>query len=67
MKQTVVQFLEEKLIGHLDISERYKKELFEQAEELFEKQIEKAFQVGMFHTMNGLNPKDYYNETFKSE
>ena len=31
---TVVQWLEEKLIGHLDISERYKKELFEQAKKM---------------------------------
>ena len=67
MQQTVVQLLEEKLIDHLDISERYKKELFDQAKELFEKQIVKAFHVGMFHTINGLEPKQYYNETFKSE
>lgn len=36
---TVVQWLKEKLIGHLDISERYKKELFEQAEEMEKQRI----------------------------
>jgi hypothetical protein len=34
MKQTAVEWLEEALIGHLDISERYKKELFKRAKEM---------------------------------
>jgi|APGre2960657404_1045060.scaffolds.fasta_scaffold174703_2 hypothetical protein len=63
MKQTAVEWLFEQYVNKSIIT----LEDIEQAEELFEKQIEKAFQVGMFHTMNGLNPKDYYNETFKSE
>jgi hypothetical protein len=52
MQQTVVQFLEEKLIGHLDISERYKKELFEQA-----KKMEKDMVIDFakkFSDFNGL-------------
>ena len=26
-------------------------------------QIEKAFEEGMFHHLNGLTPKEYYQET----
>ena len=62
MQQTVVEWLKEKLIGHLDISERYKKELFEQADKIFENQIIDA-RDALFHG----TPEQYYNETFKSE
>jgi intergrase/recombinase len=39
MKQTVVDFLEEKLQGHLDISRRYWNELLVQAKQIQEKQL----------------------------
>ena len=55
MKQTVVQFLEEKLIGHLDISERYKKELFEQAEEM--EKVEKI--KAQIEILENLRPSVY--------
>lgn len=42
-------------------------EAFEQAKEMEKKQIETAFEEGMFHHTNGLCPDEYYNETFKSE
>jgi hypothetical protein len=70
---TVVQWLKEKLIGHLDISERYKKELFEQAKEMEKQQIIDAWENGYEHgaCVNEDEAKyhgiQYYNETFKSE
>ena len=42
MKQTAVEWLEEALICHLDISERYKKELFKRAKEMELEQKEKV-------------------------
>ncbi len=38
-EKTAVELLEEALIGHLDISERYKKELFKRAKEMEKQQI----------------------------
>jgi hypothetical protein len=70
MQQTVVQFLEEKLIGHLDISERYKKELFEQAKEMEKEQMFKALVKGsdVYQAYDiELEFNEYYNETFKTE
>jgi hypothetical protein len=77
MNQTVVQWLKEKLIGHLDISERYKKELFEQAKEM-EKEQSECICVNVIDRIldygeqgKEINSKqifeDVYNETFKSE
>jgi hypothetical protein len=65
-KLTVVQWLEEKLIGHLDISERYKKELFEQAKAMEKEQHQEtwnaAHQAGRFEG-KGIAEKDW--QTFE--
>lgn len=76
-KLTVVQWLEEKLIGHLDISERYKKELFEQAKEMEFQQRKKDFVNGykarakesnlIFDETSEMYAIKLFNETFKSE
>jgi len=75
-KLTVVQWLEEKLIGHLDISERYKKELFEQAKEMEFEQRKKDFVNGyksrakesnlIFDEISEKYAIYLFNETFKS-
>jgi hypothetical protein len=46
MENSVVKFLEEKLIGHLDISERHKEFLFEQARHLERQNTIVAFLSG---------------------
>ncbi len=76
-KLTVVQWLKEKLIGHLDISERYKKELFEQAKEMEFQQRKKDFVNGykarakesnlIFDETSEMYAIKLFNETFKSE
>jgi len=65
MKQTAVEWLEEALIGHLDISERYKKELFKRAKEMEKEQIINAFNYGQVDL--GMEADEYYNNYFKSE
>lgn len=46
MENSVTKFLEEKLIGHLDISESYKKTVFEIAQSLEQRNIIAAFLAG---------------------
>jgi hypothetical protein len=69
-EKTAVELLEEALIGHLDISERYKKELFKRAKEMEKEQIMDAYENGVKETNSRCEYQDgkqYYNETFKSE
>jgi hypothetical protein len=65
--ETVVEFLEEKLQGHLDISRRYWNELLVQAKEMFEKQINEAYNQGQMDGFGLEEKDDYFSETFKSE
>ena len=64
MKQTAVEWLFDNLniTGGSDDMKA-----FEQAKAMEKEQIEKTFEEGMFHHINGLCPDEYYNETFKSE
>jgi hypothetical protein len=61
-QETVVQWL----MGidkrtHITIEE------WQQAKEMFEEQIKKSFEEGMFHHLSGHCPIDYYNETYGKE
>jgi hypothetical protein len=69
MEKTAVEFLEEKLQGHLDISRRYWNELLAQAKEMFEQQIIDAHIHAQFNVVLAKKEiaEQYYNETFKTE
>ena len=45
-EKTAVEWLEQELIGHLDISNRYKNELFSKAKEMEEIQKQKKYDEG---------------------
>jgi hypothetical protein len=66
MKQTAVEWLEEALIGHLDISRRYWNELLEQAKKM-EKQQMKDTSCPHVGGWEDNEFEQYYNETYKSE
>jgi len=63
MKQTAVEFLEDKLSQVLDWDLL---ELFQQAKAMEKQHIGRAYQEGLIDGMNH-TPKDYYNETFNTE
>jgi rubrerythrin len=63
MKQTAVEFLEDKLSQVLDWDLL---ELFQQAKAMEKEHIGRAYQEGLIDGMNH-TPKDYYNETFNTE
>ena len=72
MEQTAVEWLIEN--SHIIPKTRLnKRELIQQANEMFEKQIEDAYMEGAFEKMRHLDgkefmmPTEYYNTTFKSE
>ena len=70
MELTAVEYVIQNVIkkhfgGGWLIDETIKKEI-EQANEMFEKQIERAFMFGQY-TVSIENGEQYYNETFKSE
>lgn len=69
MKQTAVEYLIQNVIkkhfgGGWLIDETIKKEI-EQANEMFEKQIEEAWKDGWIERSE--TSKEYYHKTFKSE
>lgn len=64
-KQTTIQWL----ISQLNESRVYPQlssvdAIFEYALKEEREQIETAFEEGMFHHVNGLTPKEYYEERF---
>ena len=65
MNKTAVDLLVEQLFSDNAIF-GVSKELFEQAKEVEKQQISNAYQIGI---IDGLNhqPRDYYNETFKTK
>ena len=73
MKQTGVEWLEEKLQGHLDISRRYWNELLTEAKEMEKEQsidfarlcLNKAKDLDILTSF--MNAEQYYNETFKKK
>jgi hypothetical protein len=74
MKQTAVEFLEEKLQGHLDISRRYWNELLTEAKEMEEQHQQETFEQSRLAKIfeKDMPPvwgswEQYYNEAFKSE
>lgn len=67
MKQTAVEWLVEQIKNNVHNTIEEFELIVEQAKEMEKEQIEKTFEEGMFHHINGLCPDEYYNETFKSE
>jgi hypothetical protein len=67
-QQTAVEWLVEKLKEYNHLSYDEKSWIFEQANEMFEKQIMNAWNNGYREFYDGSStPEDYYNQTFKSE
>ena len=66
MNKTAVDLLVNELNNHPSFHGQFFKELFEQAKEIEKQQISNAYQIGI---IDGLNhqPRDYYNETFKTK
>ena len=78
MEQSVVDFIVEQLdVLHRERKEnlidvetffKHKKELINQAKEIFEKQIINAYNQGVYLAMKpSKRAEDYYDKTFKSE
>ena len=70
MKQTAVEWLLENLNSEPYSEEEfnYNKECWDKAKEMEKEQISQAYVFGSAYGIdvkNGLNPKNYYNETFK--
>jgi hypothetical protein len=70
MKETAVEWLLENLNSEPYSEEEfnYNKECWDKAKEMEKEQISQAYVFGSAYGIdvkNGLNPKNYYNETFK--
>lgn len=67
MKQTAVEWIYAELVNHIDMPSNHRKELFEQANKMFEEQIKDAWFDGVTNWDSEKEVEDYINETFKSE
>ena len=69
-QQTSVEWLVKQINGKSlnNVTIDIPKELIEQAKEMHEAEITKAYQHGSFpYFFFKMSPEDYYNETFKNE
>lgn len=71
MEQTAVEWFADRIKHGGLVSKKQFDELLNQAKEMFEKQIEDAFEKGFLTTQwdktKENKAKQYYNQTFKSE
>ena len=68
MKQTAVEWLEERMKTWGDLPRWQRDEIIQQAKEMEKEQIIEAFKHGDIPPLFlNLNAEQYYNETFKSE
>jgi hypothetical protein len=72
-EQTAVEWFNDEILIHLNFDQRlYLKNIFEQAKEMFEQQIEDAFESGVYDggenvSQYNMNSEQYYNETFNKD
>lgn len=62
MKQSSIEWLME-----IDKSRAITIEEWEQAKAMHKEEIETTFEEGMFHHINGMTPKEYYDTTFNTK